>query len=214
MSTPHVARTERLALCDALLAAGPDAPTLCEGWAARDLAAHIVVREARPDLAVGLLVPALAGRLEQGQADLAAEDFTRLVERIRTGPPWWNPARLSQIDDVVNVVEFAVHTEDVLRGDGAVGPRREVPARTQRALWSALTRGARLMFRSSTVGVRLAAPGFGDLVARGGEPTVTFTGAPLELLLAAYGRMAAAKLELTGDPAAIDSLRATRLGFG
>lgn len=42
-------------------AAGPDAPTLCEGWTARDLAAHLVVRERRLDAAPGILVPQLAG---------------------------------------------------------------------------------------------------------------------------------------------------------
>lgn len=41
------AKRERLLLADLLEAAGPDAPTLCEGWNARDLAAHVVVRERR-----------------------------------------------------------------------------------------------------------------------------------------------------------------------
>ena len=42
-------RQERQALCDDLQAAGPDAPTLCVGWTARDLAAHLVLRERRLD---------------------------------------------------------------------------------------------------------------------------------------------------------------------
>ena len=44
-----VAATERADLCDLFRAVGPDAPTLCEGWTTRDLAAHLVVRERRPD---------------------------------------------------------------------------------------------------------------------------------------------------------------------
>lgn len=214
MSTPHVARTERLALCGALTAAGPDAPTLCEGWATRDLAAHVVVRESRPDLVVGLFLPPLAGRLERGQAQVAAGDWEQLVATIRSGPPFWNPARFGVIDDLANLVEFAVHTEDVLRGDGAPGPRRDVPARTERALWGALTRTARLMFRSSPVGVRLVAPGFGESLVRGGPDPVTMTGAPLELLLAAYGRMPAAEVSLGGSEESVGSLRAARLGLG
>ena len=42
------AKRERLLLADLLETAGPDAPTLCEGWTTRDLAAHVVVRERRP----------------------------------------------------------------------------------------------------------------------------------------------------------------------
>ena len=38
-----VARLEREALCDTLLALGPDAPTLCDPWRTRDLAAHLVL---------------------------------------------------------------------------------------------------------------------------------------------------------------------------
>src|SRR5258706_5048708 len=53
--TERYARAERHALADTLLAAGPDAPTLCEGWATRDLAAHLVLRERRPDAAAGIL---------------------------------------------------------------------------------------------------------------------------------------------------------------
>ena len=53
-------RRERYALCDTFEAVGPDAPTLCTPWRTRDLAAHLVIREGRPDAAVGLLVPPLA----------------------------------------------------------------------------------------------------------------------------------------------------------
>ncbi|WP_309055235.1 maleylpyruvate isomerase N-terminal domain-containing protein, partial [Streptomyces sp.] len=63
MST-HATR-ERLLLADLLEAAGPDAPTLCEGWLTRDLAAHVVVRERRPDAAAGSLVPVLRDRAER-----------------------------------------------------------------------------------------------------------------------------------------------------
>ena len=59
------ARAERNALCDLFLEVGPDAATLCAGWHARDLAAHLVVRERRPDIAPGLFLPALAGHSEK-----------------------------------------------------------------------------------------------------------------------------------------------------
>jgi len=57
-----VARRERAALVETLLGAGPDAPTLCEGWRTRDLAAHLVIREHRLDAAPGILIPLFAGR--------------------------------------------------------------------------------------------------------------------------------------------------------
>src|ERR1700731_945378 len=48
-------REERLALCALLDKTGPDAPTLCEGWTTGDLAAHLVLRERRPDAAAGVI---------------------------------------------------------------------------------------------------------------------------------------------------------------
>src|SRR4029453_11831870 len=57
------ARRERRELADLLLAVGPDAPPLCAGWTARDLAAHLVIRERRPDATVAGLIPPLAGRV-------------------------------------------------------------------------------------------------------------------------------------------------------
>ncbi|HYN30516.1 MAG TPA: TIGR03085 family metal-binding protein [Dermatophilaceae bacterium] len=211
----HLARVERLALCDAFDRVGPDAPTLCEGWATRDLAAHLVVRERRPDLAVGILLPPLAGRLERAQRDLSQQPWAELVEVVRAGPPAWSPTRLGRVDDLVNTIEMVVHHEDVLRGDGTPGPRRELPADLDRAVWKAVRQSARLMFRRADVGVVLTAPGRGTVTARAraGEPTVVLTGAPLELLLTAYGRGQAADVTREGDPAAIERLAATRLGM-
>ena len=153
-----VVQAEREALCDTFLELGPDAPTLCDPWRARDLAAHLVVRERRPDLAPGILLPALAGRLERGQRAVAEGDWESLVATVRSGPPWWSPTRIERVDALVNTVELVVHHEDVLRGDGTVGPRREVPERTERAVHAALRKSARLMFRRAPVGVRLVAP--------------------------------------------------------
>lgn len=75
-----------------MLAVGPDAPTLCDPWRARDLAAHLIIRETRPDLAAGMFVPRLGARLERAQDELAATDFAELVERVRSGPPRWSAA--------------------------------------------------------------------------------------------------------------------------
>jgi len=46
---------------------GPDAPTLCSGWTTGDLAAHLVLREHRPDAAAGVLGGPLAGGIGHHQ---------------------------------------------------------------------------------------------------------------------------------------------------
>ena len=80
-------RDERLALCALLEKTGPDAPTLCEGWKTGDLAAHLVLRERRPDAAAGILGGPLAGYTARVQAQLKRRmSFAELVQAIRTGP--------------------------------------------------------------------------------------------------------------------------------
>ena len=51
------AAAERARLADLLLEKGPDAPTLCGGWSTRDLAAHLWLRESRPDAFAALFIP-------------------------------------------------------------------------------------------------------------------------------------------------------------
>ena len=207
-----VVRAERQALCDTFLELGPDAPTLCDPWRTRDLAAHLVVRERRPDAAAGIWVPVLAGHTEREQSRIAQGDWPRLVETIRSGPPWWSPARLDRVDAIINTVELVIHHEDALRGDGAVGPRREVPERTGRAVLAALRKSASLMFRRSPVGVRLVAPGRDAIVAGPESRVVTVRGEPVELLLVASGRMRVAAVDLEGAPEDVEALRKAHLG--
>src|SRR3954447_14993643 len=103
------AKRERLLLADLLEAEGPDASTLCSGWQTRDLAAHVVVRERRPDAAGGILVKQLAPRLERVMAEFTAKPYEELIQLIRTGPPRFSPFSLKQIDEMSNTVEFYVH---------------------------------------------------------------------------------------------------------
>ena len=137
----HLARLEREALCDTFVATGPDAPTLCSPWTTADLAAHLVVRERRPDLAPGHLAARRSPRgSSTGMEGYAARPWPELVDLVRSGPPAWSPTRVAAVDDSVNFLELFVHHEDVLRGDEAVGPRRELPERHSEALWKALRR--------------------------------------------------------------------------
>uniref|UniRef100_UPI0007E526AE TIGR03085 family metal-binding protein n=1 Tax=Streptomyces albus TaxID=1888 RepID=UPI0007E526AE len=109
------AKRERLLLADLLETHGPEAPTLCEGWRTRDLAAHVVVRERRGDAAGGLVIKPLAARLERVQSEFAAKPYDELVQLIRTGPPRLSPFALKQVDEAANTVEFFIHAEDVRR---------------------------------------------------------------------------------------------------
>ena len=212
-TSPALARQERLALCDTFEAVGPDAPTLCTPWTTRDLAAHLVVREGRPDLSSGIWLPFLKERTEREQARIAAQPWPALVEAVRSGPPAWHPARLPAVDNAANLAEMVVHHEDVLRGDGAPGPRREPSAHLEAAAWSLLTRMGRLLFRRVPDGVLLVAPGREALTVSSGQSTVTLTGAPLELLLTAYGRRGVADVEVSGPEEAVARFEAARFGL-
>jgi len=203
------AKRERLLLADLLEAEGPDAPTLCAGWQTRDLAAHVVVRERRPDAAGGILIKQLAPRLERVMAEFAAKPYEELIQLIRTGPPRFSPFQLKQVDEMSNTVEFYVHTEDVRRAQPDWTPR-ELDGVFQDALWSRLERSARLVGRSAPTGLVLRRPDGQTAVAHRGAPVVTVTGEPSELLLFSYGRQSAATVELDGDKDAVAKLHEAR----
>ncbi|PWJ09515.1 TIGR03085 family protein [Streptomyces sp. NWU49] len=203
------AKRERLLLADLLETAGPEAPTLCEGWTTRDLAAHVVVRERRPDAAGGMFVKPLASHLERVTAEFTAKPYEELIQLIRTGPPRFSPFSLKQVDEMANIVEFYVHTEDVRRARPDWTPR-EIDPVFQDALWSRLERSARLMGRGIPTGLVLRRPNGQTAVAHRGIPVVTVTGEPSELVLFAYGRQSAAKVELEGDENAIAKLQETK----
>jgi uncharacterized protein (TIGR03085 family) len=206
------AKRERLLLADLLESAGPEAPTLCDGWRTRDLAAHLVVRERRGDAAGGLLLKSLAARLERVQAEFAARPYEELLQLIRTGPPRLSPFALKQVDEAANTVEFFVHAEDVRRARPDWTPRETDPVFAD-VLWRRLERAARIAGRRCPVGLVLRRPDGRTVVARRGAPVVTVTGEPPELLLFAYGRQEAARVELEGDKDAVERALGARLGL-
>ena len=208
--TRHAA-DERAALADLLLAAGPDAPTLCEGWTTRDLAAHLVVRERRPDAAAALVIPALREHGERVRAAVATRPFAEVVEQVRR-PPWWSPVRNPILDEPVNGVEFFVHHEDVRRGRPGWEPR-DLPAAYEADLFKRIPMLARLGLRKLGVPVLVVAPGFGEVAVGSGEPVVRLTGAPAELLLFLSGRQRAARVEVDGPPAVAGRMRGAHLGM-
>lgn len=207
------AKRERLLLADLLESAGPDAPTLCDGWLTRDLAAHLVVRERRPDAAGGILIKQLASRLERVQSEFAARPYEELIRLIRTGPPRFSPYAVKQLDEAANAIEFYVHAEDVRRAQSDWTPRTIDPVFAD-TLWSRLERAARMLGRNVPVGLVLRRPDGRTAVAHRGTPVVTAIGEPGELTMFLWGRQAAADVELDGDQDAIAKLHeAKRLGI-
>ncbi|MGH3302974.1 MAG: TIGR03085 family metal-binding protein [Streptosporangiaceae bacterium] len=212
------ARNERTALCDLLTELGPDQPTLCNGWQTGDLAAHLVLREHRPDAGAGVMGGPLAGYTRRVQGRLRARTpFPRLVELIRTGPPRLSMFALPGMDERANLVEYFVHHEDVRRAQPDWQPR-EIGLDLADELWRRL-RLARLLLRRAPVGVELVrsdgrAAGDGTsrvrITARARTPVVTVAGTPAELTVWTMGRTSAARVRMDGSDADIAALRSWR----
>jgi uncharacterized protein (TIGR03085 family) len=210
MTSPAAA--ERSALCDLFIEVGPDAPTLCEGWTTRDLAAHLVVRERRPDGAAGLVVRPLAGYGEKVRRTEAARPWEELVELVRRGPPLWNPMRVDVVDRFANSVEFFVHHEDVRRARPGWVARALDPS-LEDALATSIARAGRLLTRKAGVGIALEPVGRERIELRIGTPAVSIRGPLPEGVLYLYGRKDVAQVELDGPPDAVTAVRAAQFGL-
>jgi uncharacterized protein (TIGR03085 family) len=211
MTTP--ATVERRKLCDLFDELGPDAPTLCEGWRTVDLAAHLVVRERRPDAAPGVLLKPLAGYTEKVQQRIAEWPWSQLVERVRSGPPLLSPTRIDAVDRVVNTVEFFVHQEDVRRARPDWSAR-ELDAELVDDLYVALKRGARLLTRKAPAGIELEpSDEHPAIVANRRSGSVTVRGPVGEITLFVNGRQAHALVELDGPPDSVASIRTASFGI-
>lgn len=154
------------------------------------MAVHLVLRETRPDAAAGMFVSPLAGHLDRVSAELAARPWPELVDRVRRGPPTWSPFAIGLVDEAVNVGEFFVHHEDVLRGTDAAA-RRELSPQLESALWGVIGRIGKVLVRKSPVGVDVRCEGHADRSltrAKDGQDRVTLIGRPSEVLLRLFGR--------------------------
>ncbi|MEI2775889.1 MAG: TIGR03085 family metal-binding protein [Tetrasphaera sp.] len=207
------AKQERADLCESFLDVGPDAPTLCAGWTTTDLATHLVIRDGRPDLIVGPMLPVVGGWAKGRVRAIKGQPWPDLVSAVASGPPIYSPTSIPPVDEFVNHVEFFIHHEDVRRAKEGWSPR-VLPEEQRQALWSALSRMARLMFRKAAVGVELVSP-LGRVRAKPPTPAgeVVVEGEPAELLLAAYGRRPAAEVTSLGAEDAIHALWASKLGL-
>jgi uncharacterized protein (TIGR03085 family) len=189
---------ERAELADLLGALGPDAPTCCAGWTTAHLAAHLVVRDRRPDAMLGLGVEAVAGdgplpawthRLEDRLRE--STPFPKVVAQLRSGPPLWSPMAWPG-GRSLNTTEFAIHHEDARRAQPGWVPR-VLSAADQDALWSAVAFFARRV-RGGVVLRRTDVDGVERRVGDGGR---TLAGEPMELLLWTSGRRDVARVTVS-----------------
>ena len=206
------AQEERAALAALLEETGPDGPTLCEGWQTRDLVAHLVLRERRPDAAAGVMGGPLAGYTARVQRQyLGRYSYPELVGLFRSGPPALSLFAIPGADEAANAVEYFVHHEDVRRA-GEEWTERPLDDGLSEMLWKRL-KGARLLLRSAPTGIVLAREGNGKLdliVTKNAAPSVTVTGSPAELTLWSMGRARAAHVTLDGLEDAVAKLTAWR----
>lgn len=220
MSKPTWAKSERKEICQLFDEVGPDAPTLCGDWTTRDLAAHLIVREARPDAAAGILIKPLAGWTAKIQAKAAAQPWPQMIETIQNGPPTFSVFNLPKADEMANTTEYFVHLEDVRRAAPQWQPR-DLPADFAESLWHVTRSRAKAFYRHVPVGVVLqrtdgptdAKPEDRSAKAASGSPVVTVSGPAQELLLFSFGRKDHSIVEISGDSSSIAALQAAQMGI-
>jgi len=208
--TESLDRRERRELCDLFDQLGPGAPTMCEGWTNFDLAAHLVVRErslrGAPGILLGDKVAALARQTTAAEGRERAKGFPAVVQLVRSGPP----LATRFVSKWLNLNEFAIHHEDVRRAN-ALGPRTD-RLDLQDGLWASYKTMARFtpgLPKDVTLELTRSA---GDTITVGKHgPTVIVAGEPLELGLFLFGRRSVAKVELSGDHAAVAKLKSSKL---
>jgi uncharacterized protein (TIGR03085 family) len=204
--TANVAQDERADLCDLLIELGPDAPTVCEGWTTADLAAHLVVRERRPDSGPGLVWPPLADyteRVRRRRRDRTP--WEELVATVRSGPP----TLLRPFDRAMNTVELFIHIEDVRRAQPGWDPRPLDPGLADE-FWKRVGPGG--MAKRVPATILLTSPGRTGKEA-GTGPRVVVDGDPGEHILFGSGRQGVSRVDVTGDPDLVARLRTASLGI-
>lgn len=203
MSAPSSSLSERdrRQLADLLDELGPDAPTRCEGWTTGHLAAHLAVRDRRPDALPGYGLEMFPGAERLGGWSHHLEErlrtsapYARVVDQVRSGPAAWLPMAWPVVARKLNTSEFAIHHEDVRRAQPGWEPR--ILSRSdQDQLWAAtglFTR--RAAGRRGLVLRRSDVPGEEKRLGAAGR---TVEGEPMELLLWAAGRRDVARVTVS-----------------
>ena len=204
---------ERHELCDLMIELGPDAPTMCEGWTTKHLAAHLAIRErdlrASPGIVFGGPFVSYTNKLMAREME---RSFQSIVSRVRTPPT--GPLSIGPIRAAASFVEYLVHLEDVRRANGS-GPRSDRDD-LQAEAWTAVTRMGRLMVFKAKTGraLKLVATGATTGTKSFGKgPTVMISGEPVELLLYLEGRRTVAQVTFVGNADDIAAVQAGNFGI-
>jgi uncharacterized protein (TIGR03085 family) len=207
-------RAERKALVASALRAGPDAPTLCEGWDVKDLVCHLLVRETSLVAAAGIAVPAFAGLTDKEMKRLKRQPFERLVERLRSHRLTF--FALPPVDAAFNTLEYFVHHEDIRRA--APGwRRRHLSQESADVLWKALRSQGPALVRSAGVPVMVRRTDRQDgedesttLVP--GRAPVELSGPVSEVVMYLHGRDEVREIAFAGPDEKVAKLRRSSLG--
>lgn len=206
MTSVHRRRRELCDLLAGLTTTQWSAETLCAGWDAGDIAAHLIVREREPWTGPGLVLGGpLAALTDVRRRAWKARGRGVLLATLRSGPPW--PLTAGPLAPT-QIVEDWIHEQDVRRG-GAGLTTPEPDLDLSGFLWRAAGRyAARTLAVDGDIVIELTD---GDRSVRlrtrarlplalstSGQPDVTIAGPSGELLLYAVGR-AGAQVTITGD---------------
>jgi uncharacterized protein (TIGR03085 family) len=182
---------------------------LCEGWDARDLAAHLVVRERRLDAAPGILIPAFADYTERVQHQVSAStDWDVLVGQVADGPPLYSPFKL--LDPIANVAEMFIHHEDVRRARPEWEPRT-LDDQTVAALRRPVAMMSRMTLRKAPAKVILRTPQGDTLATVGRGQEIVITGDPGELLM--FVARGEGRVTIDGPTDLIEAVKRARGGL-
>lgn len=195
-------------------------------WTAAQLAAHLVLRERSAIELLGRLPNKRMQQIAQREIDnlVAEQPYPQIVAAVDAGPSW-RDARLPlpiapiwalpAVREKANLIEYLVHHEDIRRAQPDWAPR-DLPEDLVAEVWHRLPVSIRLTMRKVPVGVALVWPGHGEVCtprARRHGVQVTATGEPIELLLFAFGRRNAARVELDGSPDELAALTEAPVGL-
>ena len=178
--------------CDALDQVAADAPTLCEGWAAHDLAVHLWTLKRDPLGWPGIVIPALATTAARRADHLRRRwSYAELVARLRAEQGGIACMPLDRFEGHRHALgEYFVHTQDVVRANGLDQDRPD--HELEAALWLRVQVAARHLHRRRTPGLVLQCPDGRSAQVTGRAPTTVVKGAPSELMCWVFGREAVA----------------------
>jgi uncharacterized protein (TIGR03085 family) len=201
-------RRGRAALCATLTEVGADAPTLCAGWRAIDLASHLVIRERDAWTAPVILCGRLNGIVERLTANERRRGFEQVVTRLAEGPPWLFSS--TPLTVRLNTVEDWIHHQDVRRANAL--PRQPTSPELDDILWRGVGAAGKVAgLRLGDVGLDAVATDGRRITVKKGARVVEVVGPPGEVLLFVTGRTDVADVELRGADADVEDIRSAGL---